>query len=253
LFPYFFEIPTNFATLSLSLSISNSRFSILQFSMSASPAFERLSLPVTDKLGSVTVEICHPESIKAVVTLGHGAGSNLDQPFLKQIATALASHGICSIRFNFIYTEHRKKMPDRFPTAAAVIKGVIHFAASRFPGVPVFCAGKSFGGRMSSMTVAAEEFPDVKGIVFFGFPLHPAGSPSVERASHLEEITVPMLFLHGTKDALANPELLRPVINKLAHATLIEFEGADHSFKGGKQASVTNLAAEAATWINKYT
>jgi uncharacterized protein len=221
--------------------------------MSATPSFERSSVFVNDKLGSVTIETCQPESIKAITTLGHGAGSTLDQPFLRQLATALAAHGIASIRYNFFYSENRKKMPDRFPAASAVIKAVIHHASGLFPGIPLFCAGKSFGGRMSSMTVAAEGLSAVKGIVFFGFPLHPAGTPSVERAGHLEELTIPTLFLQGTKDALATPELLRPIVKNLSHGTLIEFEGADHSFKGNKQASVTNLAAEAAAWINKHT
>jgi uncharacterized protein len=212
----------------------------------------RISINVSDKLGSVSAEIYEPETVSAVITLGHGAGSNMDQPFLKQLSSALAKQEVAVMRFNFLYTENRKKMPDRFPTASAVVIAAVNEARRRFPTQPLFCAGKSFGGRMSSMTLAEHPNLPVKGIVFFGFPLHPAGSPSVERAVHLEQLTVPLLFLQGTRDDLATPELLRGVITKLQHPTLVEFEGADHSFKGGKKASVEALAHSAAAWIKNH-
>ena len=160
---------------------------------------------------------------------------------------------VATLRYNFLYTEKGKKMPDRFPAASAVIRAVITFSRSQLPHVPLFCGGKSFGGRMTSMTLSEHEESGVRGIVFFGFPLHPAGSPSVERADHLTKLSLPLLFLQGTKDALATPELLRPIISRLSTATMIEFEGADHSFKGGKLASVHALASSASTWINKHT
>jgi predicted alpha/beta-hydrolase family hydrolase len=210
----------------------------------------RLKVPVSEKLGSVTVEIYSPKKIKAVLAVGHGAGSTMDQPFLKQLCAAMASYDICTIRYNFIYSENRKKMPDRFPAASAAIRAVVGFVRQEFSRLPIFCGGKSFGGRMSSMTFAEQPDPLVKGLVFFGFPLHPSGSPSVERADHLKSLSIPLLFLQGTRDALATPALLRPIVESLDQATLIDYEGADHSFKGGKQASVAALASATAEWIH---
>ena len=213
----------------------------------------RFQIPVLSKEGAVTTEIFEPDSPTAALVIGHGAGSNLDQPFLKQLSVALARQGIITIRFNFLYSELKKKMPDRFPAAAAVIRTVLQEAHRRYGDLPLFGGGKSFGGRMTSMTLAHDGDPRVKGIVFLGFPLHPSGSPSVERAAHLQNLSVPLLFLQGTRDALATPELLRPEVAKLANAVLIEYQGADHSFKGGKQASVDNIASAIASWIKDHT
>lgn len=213
----------------------------------------RSAIPVSAKHGSISAEVYLPVAPTAILTLGHGAGSNMDQPFLRQLSAALAATNVATIRYNFLYSENRKKMPDRFPAAAEVIRAVIRFTREQYPAIPLFCGGKSFGGRMTSMTLADSSEPDVRGIVFFGFPLHPAGSPSVERAAHLEKLSLPMLFLQGSKDALATPELLKPIIPTLKSATIIEFDGADHSFKGGKQTNVQTLASAASAWINMHT
>jgi uncharacterized protein len=198
---------------------------------------------------SFSIEVYEPSSPRAVMTVGHGAGTNMDHQFLKKLCAELAALDIATIRFNFLYTERGRKMPDRFPAAAAVVNALFTQTVLAFPTLPVFGSGKSFGGRMTSMTLA--EFPNVavKGIVFFGFPLHPAGSPSVERATHLQKIQLPLLFLQGTRDELATMELLETTLDKLPLATLIRFEGADHSFKGGKQTSIQALAQAAASWI----
>jgi uncharacterized protein len=213
----------------------------------------RFHIPIPTKGASVTGEIFEPDSPTAVLAIGHGAGSNLDQPFLKQLSAALARQQIITIRFNFLYSELKKKMPDRFPVAAVVIRAVLHEAHRRYPDLPVFGGGKSFGGRMTSMTLAEVADPTARGIVFFGFPLHPSGSPSVERAAHLQNLSIPLLFLQGTRDALATPELLRPEVARLSNAVLVEYEGADHSFKGGKQASIDNIASQVASWIKDRT
>lgn len=213
----------------------------------------RITIPISSKEGSVSAETYLPRDPLAVLTLGHGAGSNMDQPFLRQLSAEFAAARIATMRYNFLYTEKRKKMPDRFPAASAVIRAVFDFARTQHPGTPLFGGGKSFGGRMTSMTLADRMEPEVRGLIFFGFPLHPAGSPSVERAAHLHAVGLPMLFLQGTRDALATPELLRPIIPTLKTATLVEFEGADHSFKGGKLASVQALVSAASAWINKHT
>jgi uncharacterized protein len=212
----------------------------------------RIPIPVSEKYGSVSAEIFEPASFTAILAIGHGAGSTLDQPFLAQLASALAAQGICTLRYNFFYSENKKKMPDRFPVASLVVQAVIDYAANRYPNISLFAGGKSFGGRMTSMTLAESNDPRVKGIVFFGFPLHPAGSPGVERAEHLTKVQIPMLFLQGTKDELAYPDLLRPIIANLPAATLIEFQGADHSFKGGKQTSVDAISSASSSWINGH-
>lgn len=213
----------------------------------------RSTVNVSAKYGSISVEVYYPNEANAILTLGHGAGSNMDQPFMRQLSAALASTNIATIRYNFLYSEKGKKMPDRFPAASQVVRAVIRFTREQYPQLPLFCGGKSFGGRMTSMTLADMSEADVRGVVFFGFPLHPAGSPSVERADHLKNLSMPLLFLQGTRDALATPDLLKPIIPKFKSATLIEFEGADHSFKGGKGTSVHTLADAASAWINKHT
>ncbi len=216
--------------------------------MNSAIQISRSQLPVEER-GHITVEVVTQENPLAVLTLGHGAGSNLDQAFLKQLSTELASRRIATIRFNFLYSEQKKKMPDRFPAASAAIRAVFQLAKSSFADVPLFAGGKSFGGRMSSMTLS-EGNPGVEGIIFYGFPLHPAGSPSVERADHLAKVGIPMLFIQGTTDALATPDLLRPIVTSLPGATLHEIEGADHSFKGGGSAGgVKALAGVTAAWV----
>lgn len=208
-------------------------------------------IPVNEKYGHVSAEVMEPANSWAVLTVGHGAGSTYNQPFLVRLCEALGQEGVCTIRYNFIYSEQRRKMPDRFPVAALPVRAVVNFAASRYPGSPIFGGGKSFGGRMTSMTQAEEPLPDLRGIVFFGFPLHPAGSPSVDRAAHLIKLSVPTLFIQGTKDDLATISLIREVVESLPMATLKEFEGADHSFKGGKLATPQAIAATASAWMKE--
>lgn len=152
-------------------------------------------------------------------------------PFLASIAAGLASRGIASLRFQFPYMEQGSRRPDSAPVAQAAVRAAVHEATKRLPGVPLFAGGKSYGGRMTSQAQAAEPLENVRGLVFIGFPLHAAGKPGSERADHLSQVNVPMLFLQGTRDALADLDLIRAATAKLrGRATLHVVEGADHSF-----------------------
>jgi predicted alpha/beta-hydrolase family hydrolase len=187
--------------------------------------------------------------MKALLTLAHGAGAGMHHAFMTSLADELATLGIGTIRFNFPFTEHKKKRPDSPVVAHQTIAAVIEFAKQHYTSTPLFVSGKSFGGRMSSQLLSSTKIEDVKGIIFFGFPLHPAGKPSTERAVHLHTVKLPMLFLQGTRDTLAEWNLIEKVCGELSSATLIKFEGADHSFKMSKQNAITLLAHAAHDWI----
>ena len=173
----------------------------------------------------------------------------MNHPFMVSLADELAVHSIGTIRFNFPFIEQKKMRPDFPAIAHQTIASVVEFAKQHYSSTPVFLSGKSFGGRMSSQLLASNKIEGAKGIIFFGFPLHPAGKPSVERAAHLHEVNIPMLFLQGTRDTLAEWNLIETVCNELPLATLIKFEGADHSFKAGKQNIISLLAVSVNEWI----
>jgi len=148
----------------------------------------------------------------------------------------LAENGIATLRFNFPYMENGKKMPDNKAVCSAAIKAAVEKAEKLSPKLPIFAGGKSFGGRMTSTAASEGMLPNIKGIVFFGFPLHAPGKPSNDRAEHLYKVTTPMLFLQGSRDALAALDLLKPVCKKLGKlAELFIIEGADHSFHCPKE------------------
>jgi uncharacterized protein len=172
-----------------------------------------------------------PASAKACYVFAHGAGADMNHAFMEAMAQGLAERGIASLRFNFPFMEQGSKRPDSPAVAHAAIREAVDEAARRMPGVPLFAGGKSYGGRMSTQAQAAEPMPGVKGIVLLGFPLHPAGKPSTERAAHLADVKLPMLFLQGTRDALADLDLITRTTAKLGNkASLHIVEGADHAF-----------------------
>jgi predicted alpha/beta-hydrolase family hydrolase len=172
-----------------------------------------------------------PPKPRALYVLAHGAGAGMAHPFMAAVAEGLKARGIATLRYNFDYMEKGSKRPDPPKVAHAAVRAAVAEAARLLPGVPRFAGGKSFGGRMTSQAQAVEPLPGVEGLVFLGFPLHPAGKPSAERAAHLADVGVPMLFLQGSRDDLASLELLRPVVGSLGkRATLEVFEDADHSF-----------------------
>jgi predicted alpha/beta-hydrolase family hydrolase len=168
---------------------------------------------------------------QAGYVLAHGAGAGMRHPFMTAIAKSLAERGISVLRYEFAYMEQGSKRPDTPKIAQARVREAVEEARRQWPGLALIAGGKSFGGRMTSQAQAAEPLPDVMGLAFLGFPLHAAGKPSDERAAHLAQVKVPMLFLQGTRDTLADLTLLEPVVKKLgARATLATFEHADHSF-----------------------
>jgi hypothetical protein len=190
-----------------------------------------------------------PENPKVIMTLAHGAGAGMDHPFMKKLSLDLAQYGIATLRFNLHYMEQKKKRPDPPPIAHKVIQCAIGKGHALFPSIPLIASGKSFGGRMTSQFLASEVPPFVAGLVFYGFPLHPAGSPGVDRADHLTGVNVPMLFLQGTRDALADLKLISQVTDRLPHATLEVIENADHSFKVGKKDSIDHLSKKTESWL----
>lgn len=172
-----------------------------------------------------------PPGASACCVLAHGAGAGMAHPFMQRVADGLAERGLASLRYQFPYMERGSKRPDAPALAHATVRAAVAEAARRLPGVPLLAAGKSFGGRMSSQAQAAAPLPGVRGLVFFGFPLHPAGQPGIERAAHLARVTCPMLFLQGTRDELAELALLQSVLGGLGErATLEVLDGADHAF-----------------------
>jgi predicted alpha/beta-hydrolase family hydrolase len=217
--------------------------------------------PVTitvDDATHVSGLLQRPRDARACYVLAHGAGAGMAHPFMAAVAKGLAERGIATLRYQFPYMERGSKRPDAPKVAHAAVRAAVAHATHLFPGLPLFAGGKSFGGRMTSQTQAASPLPEVHGLVFLGFPLHPAGKPSDERGKHLFDVRIPMLFLQGTRDELANLQLLKAVVEQLgSRATLELFEDADHSFHvpartGRKDADVRAGMLDAlAVWISK--
>lgn len=212
---------------------------------------ESIRIPVSQSIGEVTGLLNMPADAVCLLTLAHGAGAGMSHPFMEQLALALAVHRIGTVRFNFPFTEHGKKRPDPAAVAEKTVGAVIRYAEQKYPETPLFASGKSFGGRMTSHYLSATHDTKVRGIIFYGFPLHAAGSPGVSRADHLASVKVPMLFLQGTRDALAELGLITKVCSGLPDARLKTFEGADHSFKAGKKVIINELAFETHEWISE--
>jgi predicted alpha/beta-hydrolase family hydrolase len=210
-----------------------------------------LKLEVSPAVGKVSAKYIVPDKPKCILTLAHGAGAGMDHSFMETLADALSKVGIATLRFNFPFAEHKKGRPDSPAIAHLTIEAAIKKAHELNPKLALFVSGKSFGGRMSSQYLAAHPDPSVKGIIFYGFPLHPSGKPSTERADHLKALKIPMLFLQGSKDTLADWELIKTVSESLRNATLIKLEGADHSFKAGKKDTMTLLVNETKKWVEK--
>jgi len=209
------------------------------------------SLTVSDSIGQVSAEYIVPPKCTCIFTLAHGAGAGMSHPFMIALATSLAENNIGTLRFNFPFMEHKKGRPDTPAVAHKTIEAAINYAHKAFPTLPLFASGKSFGGRMSSQYLSGNSLTPVKGIIFYGFPLHAPGKPSTERAGHLKDLKVPMLFLQGTRDELATLNLIESVCSSLPLATLIKIEGANHAFKAGKQDIIPMLAAFSKDWVSK--
>lgn len=211
-----------------------------------------------ERIGTVSAILTQPANARACYVLAHGAGADMRHSFMENVAGGLADRGIATLRFNFPYMEKNLGRPDPPAVAHAAIRAAVAEAARLCPGLKLVAGGKSFGGRMTSQAQAKAPLPDVKGLAFLGFPLHAAKKPSAERAEHLAGIAIPMLFLQGTRDGLADLGHLKPVIAALgAKATLHEIEGGDHSFAVLKKSGRTNEEALAevldtlAAWIDE--
>ena len=197
--------------------------------MHASEA-QALTLCVSDA-ETVSALLLEPKQARACYVFGHGAGAGMNHSFMADFAAGLAAREVATLRYQFSYMGKGSKRPDPPALAQAVVRAAVAEAARQCRGMPLFAGGKSFGGRMSSQAQAWQPMPGVRGLVFVGFPLHPAGKPGVDRAGHLSKIAVPMLFLQGTRDELADLALIRSVTDELGSlATLELFDDADHSF-----------------------
>lgn len=205
--------------------------------------------------GTVSGLLMLPSDAPTLLVFGHGAGANMRHAFMERMAERLAARGIGTLRYNFPYTEAKRSRPDRTAVLTATVRAAVAAAEPHARGRTLFAGGKSMGGRMTSLAASERPLAGVRGLIFFGFPLHPAGAPGVARADHLAAVGLPLLFLQGTRDALADLTLLRPICAALGPAaTVHEVDGADHGFHVLKRSGRTDddvldaLAQEVASW-----
>ena len=203
-----------------------------------------LTIPVGDQ--SVSALFLRPPAAKALYLFAHGAGAGMTHRAMASNAEGLAARGIATLRYQFLYMEKGSKRPDPPKLAHAAVRAAAARAAELAPDLPLYAGGRSFGGRMTSQAQALSPLAGVRGLAFLGFPLHPAGKPGIERADHLAGIRIPMLFVSGDRDALAERDLLEPVVARLGdRATLHLVRHADHSFKVAARSGRTSAEAEA--------
>ena len=223
------------------------------------PSTQALRVALDDSQ-SVSALLDLPDEAWAGYVFAHGAGAGMGHRFMADFARGLAGRGIATLRFQFPYMEQGSKRPDAPKVAHAAVRAAVAEAARRLPGLPLLAGGKSFGGRMSSQAQAPLPLAGVRGLAFVGFPLHPAGKPADERAAHLSDVELPMLFLQGTRDELAELALLQAVVERLgSRARLALFDDADHAFhvraRSGRSDAQTLEAMldEMAAWARAVT
>ena len=204
---------------------------------------EKIVIPVGGE--RVSGLLLRPADAKALYLFAHGAGTNMAHKSMASNAEGLAKRGIATLRYNFLYTEKGSRRPDAPRLAHAAVRAAAAVGKELAGDLPLYAGGRSFGGRMTSQAQAAEPLPGIQGLAFLGFPLHPAGKPGTERAAHLADVGVPMLFVSGGRDALAELQLLKPVVAGLGdQASLHVVEHADHSFKVAARSGRTSADAE---------
>jgi predicted alpha/beta-hydrolase family hydrolase len=187
-----------------------------------------------------------PPGARACYVMAHGAGAGMTHPFMEAMAVGLSTRGIASLRYQFPYMELGGKRPDAPRLAQATVRAAVAKALKLASGVPLIAGGKSFGGRMTSQAQADTPLPSIRGLVFLGFPMHPAGKPSDQRGQHLFGIQVPMLFLQGSRDQLADLSLLKPLVSRLGQGTVLKvFPDADHSFQLPARSGVSDAEIRA--------
>jgi uncharacterized protein len=189
-----------------------------------------LDIRVGERVGRVSALLELPPDARALYVLAHGAGAGMHHRFMEAIAAGLAARRVATLRYQFPYMEAGGRRLDPPGVLEATVRAAVAGAAQAAPALPLIAGGKSLGGRMTSSAAAKGPLPGVRGLVFLGFPLHAPGKPGTQRAAHLEQVQIPMLFLQGTRDALADLSLIRGVCERLPHATLRVVEGGDHSF-----------------------
>jgi predicted alpha/beta-hydrolase family hydrolase len=186
----------------------------------------------TGRAGTVSALLLRPEAARTCFVFAHGAGAGMTHAFMERVAAGLCDRDVATFRYQFPYMEKGSRRPDTPGVTHAVVRAAVEEAARRCPGLALFAGGKSFGGRMTSQAQAIAPLAGVHGIAFLGFPLHPAGKPSDTRARHLGDVHLPMLFIQGSRDKLAEPQLLEAVVKGLgSSASLHSVQGADHTFK----------------------
>ena len=205
---------------------------------------ERIVIPVDSE--RVSGLLLRPAGAKAFYLFAHGAGTNMAHKSMASNAEGLAARGIATLRYNFFYTQKGSKRPDAPKLAHVAVRAAAKVANDLAGHLPLFAGGRSFGGRMTSQAQAIHPLPGVRGLAFLGFPLHPAGKAGIERAEHLSKVEVPMLFVSGSRDALGELDLLKPLVAGLSErAALHIVEHAHHSFKVAKASGRTSADAEA--------
>ncbi len=215
-----------------------------------------LSFEATRSSGDVSAVLDLPTDPVALYVFAHGAGAGMRHAFMEAQARELVERGIAVFRYNFPYMEQGRRGPNPQPILLKTVRSAVAAALEAAPGLPVFAGGKSMGGRMTSIAQSAEAIPGVRGLAFFGFPLHASGRPSADRGAHLAQVAVPLLFLQGTRDRLADLTLLEPLLAALATDVRLEIlDDADHSFRVPKRAGKTDaqvrgeLADRMRSWI----
>ena len=214
-----------------------------------------LRFPVLDN-EEVSALLLLPTHSTSLLVLAHGAGAGMNHSFMSAIANQLAKDSIATFRYQFPYMEQRRGVPDKQPILTATVAAAVATAAQLAPDLPLFAGGKSMGGRMTSLSASEQKLEAVRGLVFFGFPLHPPKRPSIKRAPHLQLVKLPMLFLQGTQDDLADLTLLRPICESLGPQTTLHIiEGADHSFHVLKRSGKTDsqVLAELSSTVKAWT
>jgi len=235
---------------------------------STPPTLTHHSFEATQSSGTVSSLLLAPADADCLLVFAHGAGAGMRHSFMEAATRRLADRRIATFRYQFPYVEQGRKRPDHQPILLKTVRSAVAEASALANGLPIYAGGKSMGGRMTSLATAGEPLAGARGLVFFGFPLHPAGKPGVERAEHLSRVALPMLFLQGTRDKLAELELLtelltelvRPICGELSDtATLEPIEGADHGFHVLKRPGRTDdevldeLADRTRAWIDTTT
>ena len=228
-----------------------------KFTMTLSQAKE-IQFSVNEKAGVVSGLLLRPRGARALLVLAHGAGAGMRHSFMEEVAARLADQDVATLRYQFPYMEKGTKRPDPPGVLTATVRAAMAVAQRHAGELPLFAGGKSMGGRMTSLAAAEKPLDGVRGLIFFGFPLHAAGKPAAERGQHLAEIKIPMLFLQGSRDALADLKLLQPLCAKMGkRAELFVIDGGDNSFHMLKSAGrsdsevLADVIKKVAAWVRE--